>query len=184
MTTCFFFRIRPPGELDNKRSSARRGEFDSSTPGAIGVLLGQVFLAWRFRVVHNRNLSRQKNGSRKPPSAPRVRRPTSSRRGLLSGSCTSSIRGISEKKHLQVIITPWKIMNIRWSIHMQLYPRIVANVLVISVKILANLLVKPTELGLWGPSGPGSGECTRERLVRMAVSQDLLENHSLTQPWD
>ena len=39
-TTCFFFRNRPPGELDNKRSSTRRGEFDSSTPEAIGVLLG------------------------------------------------------------------------------------------------------------------------------------------------
>ena len=42
---CFFFRNRPPEELDNKRGSARRGEFDSSTPEAIGVLLGQVFLA-------------------------------------------------------------------------------------------------------------------------------------------
>ena len=41
----FFPDDRPPGELDNKRSSARRGEFDSSTPEAIGVLLGQVFLA-------------------------------------------------------------------------------------------------------------------------------------------
>ena len=37
---CFFSRNRPPEELDNKRSSARRGEFDSSTPGVIGVLLG------------------------------------------------------------------------------------------------------------------------------------------------
>jgi hypothetical protein len=36
----FFFRDRPPEELDNKRSSTRRGEFDSSTPEAIGVLLG------------------------------------------------------------------------------------------------------------------------------------------------
>ncbi len=45
LTTCFFFRNRPPGELDNKRSSARRGEFDSSTPEVIGVLLGQIFLA-------------------------------------------------------------------------------------------------------------------------------------------
>ncbi len=66
---CFFFRNRPPEELDNKRSSARRGEFDSSTPEAIGVLLGQMFLARRFRVVlvDNRNLARQKNGGRKPP---------------------------------------------------------------------------------------------------------------------
>ena len=45
MTTCFFFRLCPPEELDNKRSSARRGEFDSSTPEAIGVWLGQIFLA-------------------------------------------------------------------------------------------------------------------------------------------
>ena len=45
MTTCFFFRNRPPGELDNKRSSARRGEFDSSAPEAIGVFLGYIFLA-------------------------------------------------------------------------------------------------------------------------------------------
>ena len=36
----FFFRNRPPEESDNKRSGARRGEFDSSTPEAIGVLLG------------------------------------------------------------------------------------------------------------------------------------------------
>ena len=40
LTTCFFFRNRPPEESDNKRSSARRGEFDSSTPEAIGVSLG------------------------------------------------------------------------------------------------------------------------------------------------
>ena len=40
MTTCFFFRLCPPEESDNKRSSARRGEFDSSAPEAIGVLLG------------------------------------------------------------------------------------------------------------------------------------------------
>ena len=51
LTTCFFSRNRPPEELDNKRGSARRGEFDSSTPEAIGVLLGQIFLARRFRVV-------------------------------------------------------------------------------------------------------------------------------------
>ncbi len=48
---CFFSDYRPPEELDNKRSSARRGEFDSSTPEAIGVLLGHIFLARRFRVV-------------------------------------------------------------------------------------------------------------------------------------
>ena len=40
MATCFFFRWCPPEELDNKRSSTRRGEFDSSTPEAIGVLSG------------------------------------------------------------------------------------------------------------------------------------------------
>ena len=45
MGTGFFFRNRPPEELDNKRSSTRRGEFDSSTPEVIGVLLGQIFLA-------------------------------------------------------------------------------------------------------------------------------------------
>ncbi len=28
-------------------------------------------------------------------------------------SCTSSIRGTSEKKHMHVVITPWKIMNIK-----------------------------------------------------------------------
>ena len=44
-------RNRPPEESDNKRSSARRGEFDSSTPEAIGVLLGHILLARRFRVV-------------------------------------------------------------------------------------------------------------------------------------
>ena len=44
-STCFFFGNRPPEELDNKRSGTRRGEFDSSTPEAIGVLLGQIFLA-------------------------------------------------------------------------------------------------------------------------------------------
>ncbi len=49
MATCFFFGNRPPEELDNKRSSTRRGEFDSSTPEVIGVLLGQVFLAYSFR---------------------------------------------------------------------------------------------------------------------------------------
>ncbi len=56
----FFSENRPPEELDNKRSSARRGEFDSSTPGAVGVLLGQIFLARRFRavLVDDRNLAR------------------------------------------------------------------------------------------------------------------------------
>ena len=53
MTTClhiyvFFSDYRPPEELDNKGSSTRRGEFDSSTPEAIGGLLGQVFLAYSF----------------------------------------------------------------------------------------------------------------------------------------
>ena len=43
--TCFFSDDRPPEELDNKRSSTRRGEFDSSTPEAIGVSLGYIFLA-------------------------------------------------------------------------------------------------------------------------------------------
>ena len=47
---------------------------------------------------------------------------------------------------------------------------ILVNLLAILVEILANLLVKPTKLGLWGPSGPGSGEYTRERLVRLADS--------------
>ncbi len=45
MATCsheytFFLEIRRIEELDNKRCSTRRGEFDSSTPEAIGVLLG------------------------------------------------------------------------------------------------------------------------------------------------
>jgi len=31
MTTCFFFGIRPPGELDNKRSSARLTRFPTFT---------------------------------------------------------------------------------------------------------------------------------------------------------
>ena len=53
---------------------------------------------------------------------------------------------------------------------MQPIPRLSANVPVILVRILANLLVKLTKLGLWGPSGPGSGEYTRERLVRLADS--------------
>ncbi len=44
-STCFFPRDRPPEELDNKRSSTRRGEFDSSTPEVIGVLFGYIFLA-------------------------------------------------------------------------------------------------------------------------------------------
>ncbi len=48
---CFFSDYRPPEESDNKKSSARRGEVDSSTPEAIGVLLGQIFLAYSFRVV-------------------------------------------------------------------------------------------------------------------------------------
>ena len=53
---------------------------------------------------------------------------------------------------------------------MQSNPRISVNLLVMLVKTPVNLLVKPTELGLWGPSGPGSGEYTRERLVRLADS--------------
>ncbi len=45
LTTCFFSEFCPPEESDNKRSGARRGEFDSSTPEVIGVLLGLIFLA-------------------------------------------------------------------------------------------------------------------------------------------
>ncbi len=48
---CFFWEIPRIEELDNKRRSTRRGEFDSSIPEAIGVLLGRMFLARRFRVV-------------------------------------------------------------------------------------------------------------------------------------
>ena len=43
--TCMFFFRKSSSELDNKRSGARRGEFDSSTPEAIGGLIGQIFLA-------------------------------------------------------------------------------------------------------------------------------------------
>ena len=42
----------------------------------------------------------------------------------------------------------------------------------ISVKTLANVLVELTKLGLWGPSGPGSGEYTRERLVPLGVAKN------------
>ncbi len=61
--TCMFFFWEIPRieELDNKRSSARRGEFDSSTPEAIGVSLGHMFLARRFRVVEQLKPSPIKN---------------------------------------------------------------------------------------------------------------------------
>ena len=50
---------------------------------------------------------------------------------------------------------------------MQLNPRIVASLPVIVVRILANLLVKLAELRVrGGHRGSGSGEYTRERLVR------------------
>ncbi len=62
-------------------------------------------------LVDSRNLARQKNGGRKPPYSPRVRRPTSSRRGLLSGSCNSSKGGISKKNTVQVITTTCKIIE-------------------------------------------------------------------------
>ena len=59
----FFSDYRPPGESDNKRSSARRGEFDSSTPEVIGVLLGYILLARRFRVVQqSKSIAIKKRG--------------------------------------------------------------------------------------------------------------------------
>ena len=44
-STRFFSRNRPPGELDNKRSSARRGELDSSIPRVFRGLWVIVFEA-------------------------------------------------------------------------------------------------------------------------------------------
>ena len=49
---------------------------------------------------------------------------------------------------------------------MQSNPRILANLLVILVKLLVNLLVKLTKIRLGGAMGLGVGEYTWERLVR------------------
>ena len=54
---------------------------------------------------------------------------------------------------------------------MQLYPRILVNLLVILVNVLVNSLVKLAQLRVrGGHRGSGSGEYTRERLVRLADS--------------
>ena len=50
-----------------------------------------------------------------------------------------------------------RMLQIQWSNYMQLYSRLSANLLVILVNIPVNLLVKLTELGQGGPSGPGLG---------------------------
>ncbi len=73
-----------------------------------------------------------------------MRRPTSSRRGLLSESRNSSIRGTSKKNRVRVIITPWKTIEIKWQItsrsildYQQIYP----------VKLTSN---EPYRGGPWG----------------------------------
>ena len=57
---------------------------------------------------------------------------------------------------------------------MQLYSWLSANLLVMLVKLLVNLLVKLTKLELGGPWGFGSGEYTWERLVRSPTIMRLL----------
>ena len=47
MSTCFFFRNRPPEELLHQTSRTFRAESDSSTPEASGGLLVVVFEAFR-----------------------------------------------------------------------------------------------------------------------------------------
>ncbi len=47
MSTCFFFRNRPPEGLLHRTCRAFRGEFDSSTLEASGGLLVVVFEAYR-----------------------------------------------------------------------------------------------------------------------------------------
>ena len=108
MTTCFFFRRCPPEELPHQTCSPRRGEVDSSIPRVFGSFWVIVFEALENAAWTNWNLSRQKNEGREPPYSPRVRRPTSSRRGLLSGSCTSSIRGTWKKNRWSCEIIAWK----------------------------------------------------------------------------
>ena len=56
-----------------------------------------------------------------------------------------------------------RMLQIQWSNYMQLYSRLSANLLAISVKILVSLLVKLTKLGQGGPSGPGLQGSTNSR---------------------
>ena len=58
MTTCFFFRNRPPGELPHQSCSTLRGEVDSSIPRVSGGLLVVVFEAQENLPVNDRNLAR------------------------------------------------------------------------------------------------------------------------------
>ena len=53
----------------------------------------------------------------------------------------------------QVRLLHGRILQIKRSTYMQSNPRILVNVLVILVKILVNLLVKPTKLGQGGHGG-------------------------------
>jgi hypothetical protein len=84
---------------------------------------------------------------------PRVRRPTSSRRGLLLDYVLSRSRNL-EKKHVQVIIHHGRL-DIEWAIHMQSNPRTSANVLVIS-KNTSILLVKLTKSVRGGHATPST----------------------------
>ena len=103
------------------------------------------FIGIDFNVVNSRNLSLCKNESRKPPYSPRVRRPTSPRRGLLPGSCTSPKGGTSRKKHVHVRIATCKnITNKVINLH-AIYSRILVNLLVTLSRTLVNLLVNTSK---------------------------------------
>ncbi len=76
--------------------------------GVMEASYSHFFIGIDFDLVSNRNLSLCKNEGRKPPYSPRVRRPTSSRRGLLPGSCTSSKGVTSKKNRWSCEIIAWK----------------------------------------------------------------------------
>ncbi len=105
---CFFsrflgsrkYKIQIVAHVGRKSAVVLSGTMEASYP--------HFFIGIDFNLVNNRNLSLCKNEGRKPPSSLRVRRPTSSRRGLLSESCTSSIRGTWKKNRWSCEITAWK----------------------------------------------------------------------------
>ena len=106
----FFFRgssFRGIARSEDKSTS--RGSRPSHSRGVLG-LPGSIFLSGKFRVVHAEDSTVYRRASKtttnKPPQSLRVRRPTSSRRGLLLEPCNSPIGRTSKKNHVHVRITP------------------------------------------------------------------------------
>ena len=109
----FFFEVPRIEEVQDPDSSPRREEVGRRTLGDYGGFLLSFFYHDRFQECTTRKRQARKMCPNKTPIASGVEESNSPRRAPLLLLSDSSIRGTSKKNHMQVIITPWKIMRIK-----------------------------------------------------------------------